>query len=359
MSVLQFLLMGSLATHSLCTQPLACTVKDGGDDTCEFLQGPVGVSIKRSGTEEHAELGIAASSKKKESAMIGAAVAKGQDQEGGEKVEKHAEHIATVHSSSGATDSRVDGKGWPGDLWHKLTGIIGNSLNLESSLEQLKKEVDNFEKVVVSAMKELKTNYKTESITDIQAKVKKILALIHKEAQKVAEHISDASTTFKDGVAKALPQQFAKPFEAALEKAAMEGGFFSRAIFHAETKIGDTNITALCTHAEIGIKDIKKKSLHFVESATGLKFDALKDSLKDVIAKLPKQIKDEVDKFIVEASAAGNKMIGNLPKVAQEIEEGMVAAFKDKCPQLAKKPGKATRSVGFSAVMIGAAYWLV
>jgi hypothetical protein len=356
--------MSSFVAHSLCAEPPACTVKDGDDDTCEFLQGPVGVSIKRSGVDNHAlvDADSTAHTKSKESAIGATNTNAKESEESEEKAVNHAKDIATAGSSSHATDSQakihsnVDEKGWPGDLWNKLTGILGNSLNLESALEQLKKEMDKFEKTVMSAMKDLKNDYKSMSLKDIQAKVAQILKTIHLEADMVALHIVKAAQTFKEGIAKALPVQFSKSVQAAFDKAAKTGKHFAASISDAETKIADANMIAICNHTEAGIKEIKKKADHFIKGATGLKLDSLKDSLKDLLAKLPSQVKDEIDKFTKEATEAGNKMVGNLPKAAQEIEEGIAAAFKDKCPNLAQS--KATRSIGFSAVLIGAAYWL-
>jgi len=340
------ILVGTLAAHCFCEDAPACNANDSGDDTCQFLQGPVGVAVIGRGADVHAT----ATKRNDVQAESVPPIALN------ELVKE--EHVLVSKKSEVQAKSGEHDEGWPGDLLKKFKEFFHAGMNLEKEFFALDKEWARFEKFVASSMEFLvTTNGKMMSLAQEQKKVMTALMKIHADADKIVKSIAKARVTYTKGIGKVLPHQVSSVFESIFRHAERDAQKFSQAFADAARKIGAANTTAICAKCEGALGGIEKTGMRFVESALGMTIKDFEKETRDLLAKLPKEAQKEVDKFLKRASAAGQRMEDSLPKVVKEVKEGVAKVFKAQCPDLGKKSG-AERSVSFSALLLGIVMWL-
>lgn len=390
-TMLHIILVGTLAAHCSCEDAPACNANDSGDDTCQFLQGPVGIAVIGRGADTHATATkrndvqdesvppIAQDEAVKEDHVLvtkhsdvqaksgehdeGAEeeAAEGDEEPGEEEEEAIEGGDEAVEGGEEAVEDAEEGEeaveGWPGDLFKKFKDFFHAGMHLEKEFKDMDEEWNKFERFVKTTMRALVFDGKGTSLADEQKKVKTALMEVSVAAGKVVKSLAKARKTYKNGMGKVLPEKVSSLFLSIFRNAEKDSAKFSKAFQDAAEKIGAANTTAICAKCAGALGGIEKRAQRFVESALGMTIKDFRKEADKLLAKLPKQAQKEVDKFLKQATEAGQRMVDSLPTVVKEVRDGVAKVFRAECPDLNKKSG-AERSVSLSALLLGIAMWL-
>jgi hypothetical protein len=233
------------------------------------------------------------------------------------------DHHATGHS-----------EGWPGDIFKKVTDVLGGAGQLEKDFDHVKAEVGAFASSVHSDMEELLkgvSQHQTCGTFCIRDKVEQTYEKINVAATKLWEALDKVAKAWLNGIGKVAPEQLTSAMKSVLDKVTGESKQFADAFKTAADDLKTVNATEICHKVKHGLHTVLKKASALARSATGFSTKGISKELISAKDALPDTLKKEVEKILHKANEAADRILRNLTPSMKEITHGVAKAYGDHC----------------------------